>query len=124
MYIKFNFPEFVYIASLSIFIGHVFPIWLKFKGGKGIATMLGGLIGINFSIGFLVCLIWVIIAFITRRSSLSSILSISFLPIISFIFYGHMEFLLSCFLLGIICFRHKENIFRLVKGEEPKIFGN
>jgi len=45
-------------------------------------------------------------------------------PIISFIFYGHMEFLLSCFLLGIVCFRHKENIFRLVKGKEPKIFEN
>ncbi len=115
---------YLFILLAGSIIGHCFPIWLKFKGGKGIATMLGGLIGINFSIGFFVCLIWVIIASITRRSSLSSILSISFLPIVSFIFFGNLEFLLSCFLLGIVCFRHKENIYRLVKGEEPKIFEN
>ncbi len=115
---------YLFILLAGSIIGHCFPIWLKFKGGKGIATMLGGLIGINFSIGFFICLIWIIIASITRRSSLSSILSISFLPIISFIFYGHLEFLLSFFLLGIVYFRHKENIFRLVKGKEPKIFEN
>ena len=116
--------NYLFVLLSGTIIGHCFPIWLKFKGGKGIATMLGGLIGISFSIGFFICLIWVIIASITRRSSLSSILSISFLPITSFIFFGHLEFLISCFLLVIICFKHKENIFRLVKGKEPKIFEN
>ena len=111
-------------AFKSLFLIILFKYFELNNDNSTYLFILGGLIGINLSIGFLVCLIWVIIAFITRRSSLSSILSISFLPIISFIFYGHMEFLLSCFLLGIVCFRHRENIFRLVKGKEPKIFEN
>ena len=117
-----NHEIYLFILLSGTVIGHCFPVWLNFRGGKGIATLLGGLIGVNFSIGLLICLIWMIIIFITKKSSLASLLSISFLPISSFIFYGYLEFIISCFLLIIIFFRHKENLIRLAKGVEPKIF--
>ena len=63
LYVKINFPDAVYISALCAFIGHVFPVWLKFKGGKGVATILGGLIGINFFIGILICSIWLFVIF-------------------------------------------------------------
>ena len=123
LYVKINFPDAVYISALIAFIGHVFPIWLKFKGGKGVATILGGLIGINLSIGILIGSIWLFVIFIFKKSSLSSLLSISCLPIVIFIFYGFYELIFSILLFGIICFRHKDNIKRLLTSEEPNVFG-
>ena len=123
LYVKINFPDAVYISALCAFIGHVFPVWLKFKGGKGVATILGGLIGINLSIGILIGSIWLFVIFTFRKSSLSSLLSISCLPIVIFIFYGFYELIFSILLFVIICFRHKDNIKRILKSEEPNVFG-
>ena len=112
----------IFIILIGSIIGHCYPVWLKFKGGKGVATILGGLIGINLSIGILIGSIWLFVIFTFKKSSLSSLLSISCLPIVIFIFYGFYELIFSILLFVIICFRHKGNIKRLIKSEEPNVF--
>ena len=120
IYVKINFPELIYIASLCAFLGHVFPVWLKFKGGKGVATYVGILFSINILLGIVFVTSWGVVFLIFRYSSLSSIigsLSIPFYLIIigqtnSVIFFGIMFIL--------IFFTHRENIKRLKNKEESK----
>ena len=120
LYIKFKFPDLVYISSLSVFIGHVFPAWLKFKGGKGVATYVGILFSINYILGFVFIASWLIIFFILRYSSLGSILATFIIPI--FIFfnpnYENEYFFIIMFIL--ILFTHRENVKRLINKEESK----
>ena len=120
LYIKFNYPELVYVSSLSVFIGHVFPLWLKFKGGKGVATYVGILFSINYILGFVFIASWLIIFFILRYSSLGSILATLIIPV--FIFfnpnYENEYFFIIMFIL--ILFTHRENVKRLINKEESK----
>ena len=120
LYIKFNYPELVYVSSLSVFIGHVFPLWLKFKGGKGVATYVGILFSINYILGFLFIASWLIIFSILRYSSLGSILATIIIPV--FIFfnpnYESEYFFIIMFIL--ILFTHRENVKRLINKEESK----
>ena len=120
IYVKINYPELIYIASLCAFLGHVFPIWLKFNGGKGVATYVGILFSINILLGFVFIIIWGIIFLISRYSSLSSIIGAFSIPayilitdhIYSSIFFGIMFIL--------IFFTHRENIKRLKNKEESR----
>ena len=120
LYIKFKFPELVYISSLLVFIGHVFPAWLKFKGGKGVATYVGILFSINYILGIMFAFSWLIIFFISKYSSLGSILATLLIPI--FIFfnpnYENEYFFIIMFVL--ILFTHRENVKRLINKEESK----
>ncbi len=120
LYIKFNFPELVYISSLSAFIGHVFPIWLKFKGGKGVATYVGILFSINYFLGIIFVVSWLIIFFISKYSSLGSILSSLIIPIFIFLnsSYENQYFFIILFVL--ILYTHRENVKRLINKEESK----
>ena len=118
--IKFNYPEYIYVSSLSVFIGHVFPLWLKFKGGKGVATYVGILFCINILFGLLFISTWLLIYFIFKYSSLSSLLATLSIPAyILFFLSGHnIIFFLIIFVL--IFYTHKENVKRLINKEESK----
>ena len=120
LYIKLNFPEFIYISSLSAFIGHVFPIWLKFKGGKGVATYIGILFSINYILGIVFAFSWLIVFFISKYSSLGSLLSSMVIPIFIFLnsSYDNEYFFIIMFVL--ILYTHRENVKRLINKEESK----
>ena len=120
MYVKLNHPELIYIASLCAFLGHVFPVWLKFKGGKGVATYVGILFTLNIFLGFIFCGSWLIIFLLSRYSSLSSLIGSLTIPVYIF-FYEQIS---ATFFFGImfvlIFYTHRENIKRLKNKEENK----
>ena len=127
------FPELIQISALMTFLGHIFPIWLKFKGGKGVATYLGVLIAISFGLSILFIFTWAIVSLIFKYSSLSSMFS----SLTVFVVYGikdkaikvinpdivfNYDFTLLLFIFFIlILFTHKKNIFNLKNKKENKI---
>ena len=115
------FNDLIYLSALICFIGHIFPVWLKFKGGKGVATYLGVILGISLVLGIVFGITWLVIAVIFRYSSLSSILGSITVWIYSFLFANEMQSYLLFFLFIIIFFTHKENIIRLKNSKETKI---
>ncbi len=119
VYIKLNYPDLVYISSLSVFLGHVFPIWLKFKGGKGVATYLGILFGVNLIFGFIFCISWLLVFLFTKYSSLSSLIASLSVPIYLF-FTNEDQILFFAILFVLIFYTHRENIKRLKNKEETK----
>ena len=120
IYVKINFPELIYIASLCAFLGHVFPIWLKFKGGKGVATYVGILFSINILLGIVFISCWMIIFLLSRYSSLSSIIASLSVPIYLLI-NGNIDILIFFIIMFVlIFFTHRENIKRLKNKEESK----
>ena len=122
IYVKLNYPELIYIASLCAFLGHVFPIWLKFKGGKGVATYIGYLFAVNYLLGFIFIFSWLIIAGIKKYSSLASILSLIILPFAAMLLSYENIILLLFFLISVIIIsKHYYNILRLLNKTESKI---
>ncbi|MDG1523559.1 MAG: glycerol-3-phosphate 1-O-acyltransferase PlsY [Hyphomicrobiales bacterium] len=110
------------IAGLFSFLGHNFPVWLKFKGGKGIATYLGISFSVSLDLGVSFIALWLLAAFIFKTSSISSLITISLIPIISFLRLENNIISLVFLLMTINSFyKHKLNILRILKGEEPKI---
>jgi len=119
MYMKFNYPDLVYISALSVFLGHVFPVWLKFKGGKGVSTYVGILFGLNIIYVFIFGITWILIFLISKYSSLSSLTASLSIPIYLFYTNGnHIVFFGIMFVL--IFYTHRENIKRLKNKEEFK----
>jgi len=120
LYVKNNYPDLIYLATVSAFLGHVFPIWLKFKGGKGVATYLGILFSINFIYGFIFVSNWLIIFFLSKYSSLSSLIASFSIPVYLYISgnTNGLSFFLIMFVL--IFYTHRENVKRLKNQEETK----
>ena len=119
IYIKFNYPDLVYISALCAFLGHLFPIWLKFKGGKGVATFVGILISINIYYALVFGIVWTLTFIISRYSSLSSLFASISIPIYLLIInQSNIIFFIIMFVL--IFYTHKENIKRLINKEETK----
>ena len=119
IYIKFNYPDLVYISALCAFLGHLFPIWLKFKGGKGVATFVGILISINIYYALVFGIVWTFTFLISRYSSLSSLFASISIPIYLLIInQSNIIFFIIMFVL--IFYTHRENIKRLINKEETK----
>ena len=108
-------------ASIFVIIGHIYPVWLRFSGGKGVATFIGAILALSFVTGLLVCFIWIIIALVFRYSSLSAIVSSASAPIGIFLFYDNEALVVTLFMTVLIWYRHKDNIRRLIDGSEAKI---
>lgn len=108
------------IAGASALIGHCYPIWLKFRGGKGVATFFGFLVASSWVIAALTGSVWLVVALISRMSSLAAILAAILTPLIAFSFNDSKLAVVSSILAVIIVFRHSENIIRIVKGTESK----
>ena len=120
IFVKINYPDLIYIASLCAFLGHVFPIWLKFKGGKGVATYVGILFSINLLLGIIFTASWVIIFLIFRYSSLSSIIGSISIPIYILMTDQISNAIFFSIMFVLIFFTHRENIKRLKNKEESK----
>ena len=120
IYVKIFYQDFLYIASLCAFLGHVFPIWLKFKGGKGVATYLGILFSINFYFGIIFMISWFIAFFISKFSSLSSLIGAASIPIYLLILTQFDQVIFFTIMFVLIFFTHRENIKRLINKEETK----
>ena len=120
IYVKVFYQDFLYIASLCAFLGHVFPIWLKFKGGKGVATYVGILFSINIYFGIIFTISWFITFFISKYSSLSSLVGAASVPIYLLVLTQFDQGIFFTIMFVLIFFTHRENIKRLKNKEETK----
>ncbi len=120
LYVKINLPDMVYISALCAFIGHVFPIWLKFKGGKGVATYVGILFSLNIIFGLVFGVCWLIIFLISKYSSLASLIGSLTIPVYILIIEDLENIFFYVIMFILIFFTHRENIKRLKNKEETK----
>ncbi len=109
------------VAGLAAFIGHTYPVWLGFKGGKGVATYIGILLGLNWPGALAFCSVWLLVAILSRYSSLSAIVAAVVTPIWLLTVGDYATAILAALLSVLLIYKHRANIHRLVAGEEPRI---
>ncbi len=115
-------PDPQLLAALGAVLGHIFPVWLRFKGGKGVATVLGVLFGLVWQAGLAACATWLLVAGLLRYSSLAALVSVAVAPLYIWLFTRDLQLAeLIAVLAAMVWIRHRANIARLLKGEEPKI---
>ena len=114
------FENLISYSALICFVGHIFPVWLKFKGGKGVATYLGVLLALSYEFFLIFGITWLVLSFLFRYASLSSIISSLIVFVYSYFFINNFSLILFIFFV-IIIYTHRENIVRLKNSEESKI---
>jgi acyl phosphate:glycerol-3-phosphate acyltransferase len=125
-------PDMQLMAGYGALLGHLFPVWLKFKGGKGVATTLGILLAIDFPVGLAACLTWLVVAFVTRYSSVAALLSVAAAPLYALYLpllwaegaesIGNIQIAVFAAILAVLVWiKHHSNIRRLLSGTETKI---
>lgn len=114
--------DYAIVMAMGAFLGHLFPVWLHFKGGKGVATALGIAFAFAWQLGTALCIVWLLVAVISRYSSLSALLAFAFSPVIATYLTDQDRIPIVMFLLGaVIWMKHKDNLKRLMGGKETKI---
>jgi acyl phosphate:glycerol-3-phosphate acyltransferase len=117
------FPDVAPMAGLAVLLGHLLPIWLDFKGGKGVATAIGVWLALAWPVGLAMIATWLVIAYASRYSSLAALVAFGLAPAYT-LFFGHGDWMwLSVSMLMLIIWKHADNILRLKRGKEPKIGG-
>ena len=115
-------PDMALTAAFGSVLGHLFPLWLGFKGGKGVATTLGVFLALSWQLGALCCLLWLLVALVFRMSSLAALVSIASAPLLSWLLLADLQMVeLTAALAVLVWLRHHQNIRRLLTGSEPKI---
>ena len=115
------FSEYILFSFLIVYLGHVFPIWLRFKGGKGVATFIGGIIIVDYVLCLVFLITWALVAKIFKISSLSAIVGFIVTLLTAFVLYDQNLSLLMFFFTVFSIYTHRENIKRIVSGKESKI---
>lgn len=110
-----------YDGAIFAVIGHCYPVWLKFKGGKGVATALGVFLAATPFSGLAACAMWLAVAFTTKISSLAALIALLTAPIVTYFIYGAEPAAIALLITALVWWRHRENIKRLLNGTEPKI---
>ncbi len=114
-------PDMAVIAGGAAFLGHIFPVWLGFKGGKGVATFLGLMLALSWPVGVACCATWLLVAAVLRYSSLAALIAAGLAPVYAMIFADPQRAELAAACLVLILIRHHANIRRLLGGTEPRI---
>jgi len=109
------------LAGIGAFFGHCFPVWLNFKGGKGVAVMIGTLLALSWPVGLIFCAVWLFIAFARRFSSLAALTAAATAPIFSYVVVDEWLAGTAAILAILLFYQHRANIARLIAGTEPKI---
>jgi acyl phosphate:glycerol-3-phosphate acyltransferase len=121
---QLNWTQFtLQCAGLGAFLGHLFPVWLGFRGGKGVATYIGVLIGLAWKVAVVFCAVWLVVAFATRYSSLSALVASAAAPLAALVLGGWQLAAVTGLMSGLLIYKHEANIRRLAAGEESKIGG-
>jgi len=115
------FNEYSLLSFLIVYLGHIFPVWLKFKGGKGVATFIGGILITNYILGLVFLITWGVTAKVFKISSLSAIIAFIVTLVITFVFYDFNLTLLMFFFTVFSIYTHRDNIKRIISGDESKI---
>ena len=115
------FSEYSLLSFLIVYLGHIFPVWLKFKGGKGVATFIGGILITNYILGLVFLITWGVIAKFFKISSLSAIIAFIVTLVVTFVFYDFNLTLLMFFFTVFSIYTHRDNIKRIISGDESKI---